>query len=72
MLVLTRNVGETLVIGDDVRITILSVKGCQVRIGIQAPKDITVHREEIFEKIIQSGQPAPRSLSSLNASGAII
>jgi carbon storage regulator len=51
MLILTRRVGETLMIGADVAITVLGVKGNQVRIGVKAPKDVAVHREEIFEKI---------------------
>ena len=51
MLILTRRVGETLMVGDDVTITVLGVKGNQVRIGVNAPKDVAVHREEIYERI---------------------
>ena len=51
MLILTRRAGETVMIGNDVTITVLGVKGNQVRIGINAPKDVAVHREEIFERI---------------------
>jgi carbon storage regulator len=51
MLILTRRVGETVMIGDAVTVTVLGVKGNQVRIGVNAPKDVAVHREEIFERI---------------------
>jgi carbon storage regulator len=57
MLILTRRVGETLMIGDDVTVTVLAVKGNQVRIGINAPKDVTVHREEIYERIRSQQDP---------------
>jgi carbon storage regulator len=58
MLILTRRNNESIVINGNIKITILGVKGMQVRIGIDAPKDVQVHREEIFERI-QAGTPAP-------------
>ena len=57
MLILTRRVGETVMIGDDVTITVLGVKGNQVRVGINAPKHVAVHREEIYERIKREQQP---------------
>lgn len=51
MLILTRRIGETLMVGDEVTITVLGVKGNQVRIGVNAPKDVAVHREEIYQRI---------------------
>ena len=51
MLILTRRIGEVLMIGNDVTVTVLGVKGNQVRVGINAPKDIAVHRQEIFERL---------------------
>jgi carbon storage regulator len=51
MLILTRRVGETLMIGDDVKVTVLASKGNQIRIGIDAPRDVEVHREEIYNRI---------------------
>lgn len=62
MLILTRRVGETIMIGADITITVLGVKGNQVRVGINAPKSIAVHREEIYERIKRetpATQPAP-------------
>jgi carbon storage regulator len=56
MLILTRRVGETLMIGDEVTVTVLGVKGNQVRIGVDAPRDVTVHREEIYERIKREQQ----------------
>jgi len=63
MLILTRRVGETLMIGDEVTVTVLGVKGNQVRIGVNAPRDVAVHREEIYERIKreQAKQATPQS-----------
>lgn len=78
MLILTRRVGETLMVGDDVSVTVLGVKGNQVRIGVNAPKEVSVHREEIYQRIqrekldklaqleaaMQSGQVPPFGAST--------
>jgi carbon storage regulator len=58
ILILTRRVGEALVIGDDVVVNVLGVKGNQVRIGVEAPKDISVHREEIYDLINADKKPS--------------
>jgi carbon storage regulator len=61
MLILTRRVGETLMIGNEVTVTVLGVKGNQVRIGVNAPKDVAVHREEIYERIKREEDQETRS-----------
>ncbi|MCP1727465.1 carbon storage regulator [Natronospira proteinivora] len=61
MLILTRRVGETVMIGDEVTVTVLGVKGNQVRIGVNAPKDVAVHREEIYERIRQESEGGENS-----------
>ncbi|HEJ1842315.1 TPA: carbon storage regulator CsrA [Pseudomonas aeruginosa] len=59
MLILTRQVGETLMVGDDVTVTVLGVKGNQVRIGVNAPKEVAVHREEIYQRIQKEKDQEP-------------
>lgn len=61
MLILTRRIGESVNIGDDIQITILGVRGNQVRIGIEAPQNVAVHREEIYERIKQERQAGTQS-----------
>ena len=58
MLILTRRISESVIIGDDVKITVLGTKGNQVRLGIDAPRDVSVHREEIYQRILAEEQGA--------------
>ncbi len=69
MLVLVRRIGETLNIGDDIRVTVLGIKGIQVRIGVEAPKDIPVHREEIYKRIQEERES--RSLEVCRSSSVV-
>ena len=71
MLILTRRVGETVMIGEEVTVTVLGVKGNQVRIGVNAPRDVAVHREEIFERIKreEQGDASPQPAKSGNGHG---
>ncbi len=58
MLVLTRKIGESIQIGDDIRMTVLSINGQNVKVGVNAPKAVTIHREEIYEKIVEENKRA--------------
>jgi carbon storage regulator len=66
MLILTRRVGETVMIGNEVTVTVLGVKGNQVRIGVNAPKDVAVHREEIYERIKREEDQESRPGATVN------
>lgn len=70
MLILTRRVGETLMVGDEVSVTVLGIKGNQVRIGVNAPKDVAVHREEIYQRI-QQERTMQHKLSHLEQGGFV-
>ena len=65
MLILTRRVGETVMIGNDVTVTVLGVKGNQVRVGVNAPRDVAVHREEIYERIKRENEQNAESQKPL-------
>jgi carbon storage regulator len=58
MLVLTRKIGESINIGTNIKVTVVSIDGCQVRLGIDAPKDVIIHREEVYKKIIEENKAA--------------
>ena len=66
MLVLSRRLGETLIIGDDVKITVLGISGNQVRLGIAAPKDVSVHREEVYRRIQEEIGQSPADVDKDN------
>lgn len=72
MLILTRRIGETVVVGDDVLITILGIKGNQIRLGFDAPDHISIHRQEIYLKVQEEKTKLPDSVSTVNSDGVLI
>ena len=72
MLILTRRVGETVMIGNDITVNVLGVKGNQVRVGVNAPKEVAVHREEIYERIKREQQGEPSGESSSESSAEFV
>lgn len=70
MLILTRRIDESVMIGDDISITVLGVKGNQVRLGVNAPRDVGVHREEVYQKINNAEQPESASTAGFGQSAA--
>jgi len=68
MLILTRRIGEALKVGDDVSVTVLGIKGSQVRLGINAPKNVSVHREEVYDKINNNTKQEKKSKTQDNIS----
>ena len=66
MLILTRRVGESLMIGDEVNVTVLGIKGNQVRIGVNAPKEVAVHREEIYQRIQEENESSDGKVANGN------
>lgn len=69
MLILTRRVGETVVIGDEVQVTVLGVKGNQVRLGVTAPREVSVHRQEIYDRIRKERAPGEPGESAAPGDG---
>ncbi len=73
MLVLTRKAGEGIIIGDDIKITVVELKGGGVRLGIEAPRDLKIHRQEVFDKIKQENKEATQwDIADLNALSSIL
>lgn len=68
MLILTRRIGEVLIVGDEVKITVLGVRGHQVRIGVDAPKHVSVHRKEIYDQVSKKDPPPPTEVTDTHSS----